>query len=196
MQARYPGAIAEVSDHARIAAGAQERPGNQRRHVFDFPDGLRAIVSRDRLTDGREGTFISGSFIPNSRIYERLAVAPDPPNELCRVIQARWQQLAGSNRTPELFGWSSGKGDAASCCMGGGVMFPNRVNGRRIGRPYSGAAFVASFLRWHRSTHRPKVDVTPQELMRATLSRRLWRCISSWPMDRLGRPGSERRFRL
>jgi hypothetical protein len=42
--ARFAAAI----DTEPYVAGEEPRPGTQRRHVFDFPDGLRLIVSRDQ----------------------------------------------------------------------------------------------------------------------------------------------------
>ena len=44
---RYPEAIAEAINVEDIKAGKRETPGKERRHVFDFYDGLRLIISRE-----------------------------------------------------------------------------------------------------------------------------------------------------
>jgi hypothetical protein len=111
LRARYPDAVIDVYDHNAIATGRQGLPGNQPKHVFDFPDGLRLIISRDRQADHRSGIVISGSVVPQTPVEERLqSLGPDMATALCDLICERWQSLAGSNRMPELRGWSPGKG--------------------------------------------------------------------------------------
>jgi hypothetical protein len=70
MQARFTLAIDPIIAVERVWAGLDPRPGEQRRHVFDFEDGLRLIVSRETYpTDssigirlsGRTGIHLSGS---------------------------------------------------------------------------------------------------------------------------------------
>ena len=45
MIARFPAAVAPLYD---VTATNLNAPGLQRRHIFDFPDGLRMIVSREK----------------------------------------------------------------------------------------------------------------------------------------------------
>ena len=79
--------------------------------MFDWTDGLRLIVSRDRVPDGRTGICISGSFQRHSQITEKLNQPDvDPVEELCVMMIRRWQVLAESERTPELLALSVGKG--------------------------------------------------------------------------------------
>jgi len=57
---RYPAAVAELVDAAAIERGERETPGKDPRHVFDFEDGTRLIVSRE-LIEGAEVTHFSAS---------------------------------------------------------------------------------------------------------------------------------------
>ena len=61
---RYPAAVAEVVDAAAIERGERETPGKDPRHVFDFEDGTRLIVSRE-LIEGAEVTHFSASVDPD-----------------------------------------------------------------------------------------------------------------------------------
>lgn len=61
LRARYHEAVAEIVDVESVQMGAALRPGLIRRHVLDHPDGIRLIVSRERLPDGRVYTHASAS---------------------------------------------------------------------------------------------------------------------------------------
>jgi len=52
LKARYKDALVEVWDLEEMKVDPDKRPGNLRKHVFDFYDGLRLIISRDR--DGKD----------------------------------------------------------------------------------------------------------------------------------------------
>jgi hypothetical protein len=92
-----------------IAAGIQPRPGTQRRHVFDFADGVRLIVSRDRMVNGREDICVSGSMVPNSAAQRKVG-SEDVETRWCDLVTEKWHALAGSDQVLELMGWSAGKG--------------------------------------------------------------------------------------
>jgi hypothetical protein len=49
LKARYPDAVKETIDIEKIDKGEIERPGLNREHVFDFFDGLRLVISRDKM---------------------------------------------------------------------------------------------------------------------------------------------------
>lgn len=59
-RARYKAALRDWYSAEKCAAGQQERPGNKAKHVFDFEDGIRLIISRDR-NNGKEYIHVSGS---------------------------------------------------------------------------------------------------------------------------------------
>jgi hypothetical protein len=48
LKARYPEAIKDIYDPRKIAAKPELAPSKKRKHVFDFEDGLRLIVSVDK----------------------------------------------------------------------------------------------------------------------------------------------------
>lgn len=48
MKARFNEALEPIYDVEKIAAGKQKTPGSFRKHVFDFFDGTRIIVSKER----------------------------------------------------------------------------------------------------------------------------------------------------
>ena len=60
--------IVEVEDCERGAP----TPGSKPEHVFDFNDGLRLIVSRDRYPDGKIMVHFSASANPDSGLYRWL----------------------------------------------------------------------------------------------------------------------------
>lgn len=49
LKARYTDAIQEVFNPIEVAEDPDLSPGKRRKHVFDFEDGLRLIVSVDQL---------------------------------------------------------------------------------------------------------------------------------------------------
>lgn len=55
IKARWSLALVGVYDQQLCANGDQIAPGAQRRHVFDFEDGLRVVASVDRIVHGRAG---------------------------------------------------------------------------------------------------------------------------------------------
>ena len=111
LQARYTDAVTEIYGHDRIVTGWQQRVGAQRKHVFDFEDGLRLIVSRHRFPNHRVGIAISGSIVPSTEVHTSLLPhGAEAGDQMCRIVQERWRVLSGSTRDPELLGWSTGKG--------------------------------------------------------------------------------------
>lgn len=93
MKARYKDAVAEVYNHSDMFEGDKlkddiESPSSQRKHVFDFHDGCRLAISRERMI-GAISTIlhISASFrrgYTNEEMSEQelLALAIRHTNEL------------------------------------------------------------------------------------------------------------------
>lgn len=54
MAKRTSAALEDVYSKRLIEAGVQKRPGRFRKHIFDFIDGTRLIISRDVFVDGEE----------------------------------------------------------------------------------------------------------------------------------------------
>jgi len=64
LKARYEDAVRDLVDIRELEKKPEKRPGIHRKHVFDFYDGLRLIVSRD--TDGDDVfTHYSASMHPD-----------------------------------------------------------------------------------------------------------------------------------
>lgn len=61
LQARYADAIRDVYDQSAIVEGRVEPPSGRAQHVFDTPDGVRLIVSRERVSNGMTVIHISAS---------------------------------------------------------------------------------------------------------------------------------------
>lgn len=59
-QERYKEAIREPYSVAKVLKEQETRPGNKPKHVFDFEDGIRLIISRDYHKDS-EYIHFSGS---------------------------------------------------------------------------------------------------------------------------------------
>lgn len=49
LQAKYPKAVKKVWDTSEIEKNPEDRPGKHRDHIFDFFDGFRLIVSREKV---------------------------------------------------------------------------------------------------------------------------------------------------
>lgn len=72
--ARLPEAVQKLYDADAVARGEGTRPGLHRRHVLDYPDGLRVIVSRERVparSGGEVFVHVSASLEPGTGLYAR-----------------------------------------------------------------------------------------------------------------------------
>ena len=73
-QERFSASVKDLYD------GTEElRPGEQRKHIFDFEDGLRLIVSKDQYPDpaGSVGIHVSASVVDDETcgLYARIRAA-------------------------------------------------------------------------------------------------------------------------
>lgn len=112
LRARYPAALAEVCDVESALLGLVLRPGEQRRHVLDHPDGVRLIVSRDRLPGGRVWTHLSASLDAGRGAALRGRLEPLAPAERALALLAElvrcWREVSGSAAEVRLIGLSPG----------------------------------------------------------------------------------------
>ena len=106
LQARYGAAVATLVDTTRVVQGLVPAPSGDRRHVFDWPDGLRLMVSRERMPDGRCGVHISASLDWGSDLYDAVVAGALDRVGLLALVVRRWSTLAGSTRTLDLLGFS------------------------------------------------------------------------------------------
>src|SRR5688572_5764718 len=71
LKERFKDAVKKSYDVEKIAENPKERPGQKGEHVFDFEDGIRLIISRDRFKE-KEVLHFSGSILPGYQIEEGL----------------------------------------------------------------------------------------------------------------------------
>ncbi len=102
LQARYPAAVAKAFGVAEILSlGGPLGP----EHTFDFEDGLRLTISRERFA-GRDEIHVSASYRPDSPMAHdvvsklracRSRVGRDAVrDEWIASIEARFRELSGS----------------------------------------------------------------------------------------------------
>lgn len=108
LRARYAAALEPVYDPVKLIEGNYIRPGEQRRHVFDFTDGLRLIISRDVLDD-LPVIHVSASVKPHTDLYRELATGLINIAAFNRLVDWRFREL-DETRHLELLGVSDGKG--------------------------------------------------------------------------------------
>ena len=53
LKARFPLAVETPVEVEKIQAGIQPHPSKNRKHVFDYEDGMRLIISIDQIEDTR-----------------------------------------------------------------------------------------------------------------------------------------------
>lgn len=74
LKARYSDAVREPVDIERLGKNPEDRPGLKRKHVFDFFDGLRLIISKDS-SGSVTALHVSASMFPSnnfSQIHEYM----------------------------------------------------------------------------------------------------------------------------
>ena len=87
LKQRYSDAVVDVYDCLEVSKNPESRPGNKRKHVFDFFDGCRLIVSKERFPDGKlmlhfSASFKDGYFSQKSSHQEILGIVVDKVQEL------------------------------------------------------------------------------------------------------------------
>jgi hypothetical protein len=116
LRARYAAALEHVYDVEAIRRGAV-RPGEVAANVFDFEDGLRLIVSRERYPDGEILLHFSASFLPKCRMADELrqqatVFGLDGDQLLQRWladVPRRFVELSGDGRPLRFLGMSDHK---------------------------------------------------------------------------------------
>lgn len=103
-QRRYPAAVAEVYDVESIKLGTVDPPSRHRRHVFDFADGLRLIISRERYEDGRLLVHVSASFACGSELHRQFPGLM----EFMRLACRRFWDVSGDRRVMRFVGITCG----------------------------------------------------------------------------------------
>ncbi len=89
---RFADALRPDVEVGAVLAGLVKRPGQLRKHVFDFKDGMRMIVSIDRDGDER---CVHASFSSHRPIKRRSDYA-----KFCAKMKERLEELVGCPLEP------------------------------------------------------------------------------------------------
>ena len=108
LRARLVAALAEPVDVLGLLAGHGARPGELRQHVLDCEDGMRLIVSRDRMLDDTVQIHLSASINQPSALWNALARQRKPVRRFILLAEQRWRTLGGP--PVALYSLSDGKG--------------------------------------------------------------------------------------
>jgi hypothetical protein len=108
LQARYPAAVADLIDVAAVVRGARTAPSKDPAHVFDTIEGLRLIVSREQMPDGRVGLHLSASFHADTFLADERAREALSAGQIVPLIVRAWQAIAQSQAAPTFIGLSGG----------------------------------------------------------------------------------------
>lgn len=115
LQARYAAALEVVFDATAIIEGRADRPGMFRANVFDFEDGLRLLISRERMPGSALLVLhVSASFRPECRIADEMRLLSLTMSRAAcmekwnRDNPRRFRELSGDKRDLEFAGWSTG----------------------------------------------------------------------------------------
>lgn len=109
-QQRYPAALRTVFDTEAIQYSGAKRPGECCENVFDFADGLRLIISRDKMPDGEILVHVSASAQHGSEMYKSIKSGEMTPSMFCSEIARRHALISCKQSGLELMGFSDGKG--------------------------------------------------------------------------------------
>jgi len=111
LKARFPKALEFVFDAVGIRDRGLIRPGECAANVFDFEEGIRMIVSREMLADGKIALHFSASVFDPGKLKKRLEGLPSSPATRkawfigeCVIL---WRRLSGDNRQSNFLGFTS-----------------------------------------------------------------------------------------
>lgn len=115
LQARYPRALEHVYNQKAIVEQGGIRPGEVAANVFDFPDGLRLIVSRELCAlTGEIGLHFSASFGLGSRLADEILLLATGRGlnwafrQWVSSVPERFRELSGDTREACFLGISAG----------------------------------------------------------------------------------------
>lgn len=110
LRSRYPAALETLHDHESISPGVAAEPSKFRACVFDCPDGMRLIVSRECFMDGKKELHVSASFEVGSAIDKSLDRYRQRRKKMLRAFrrmaERRFHELSGDDRPLMFIGWT------------------------------------------------------------------------------------------
>jgi hypothetical protein len=113
LRARYPRALEPVYDAVAIRDRGATRPGEVAANVFDFEDGMRLIINRERMPDGELVLHVSASVRNGSALGGELRDAARTKSAavikemMAFRVGSHFHQLSGETGL-ELAGWTGG----------------------------------------------------------------------------------------
>lgn len=96
-----------------VRQAIKDPPSGHREHVFDFSNGLRLIISRERCSKRDRAGYIhlSASLVPRSTLWDLVRRMGLGGTQYFLVLSLSYfQRIGGSQRHMELVGVSEGKG--------------------------------------------------------------------------------------
>lgn len=75
-RARFAQAVATVHDQEEISSHPDKAISKRRENTFDFPSGVRMMVSREKALDGDVVLHVSASLVEGSKLFGELQALP------------------------------------------------------------------------------------------------------------------------
>jgi hypothetical protein len=86
LKARFPKALERTWNADLMFDPEADRPGKYRAHVFDYPDGIRAIVSLDESEQTGEQVYLHFSFSVNANAAQAAGTDTNQVRRRLKVI--------------------------------------------------------------------------------------------------------------
>ena len=108
LKARYPAALRKVFDCTKGVP--RPRPGELYSQVFDFGDGIRLIVSRDRESESDIYLHLSASFVEGYLVWNLLKGSGEAgQKKFIKMVEEAFREISGDNEPLGFHGFSTGK---------------------------------------------------------------------------------------
>ena len=111
LRLRFAMALVNVYDTREVLRGRDFGIGQNRAHVFDCPDGMRLIISRERSPDGlAQFVHISVSWDSTCEFYREVEREAKGLMDALRLVERRFRDLSGDTRPLRFLGMTAPKG--------------------------------------------------------------------------------------
>jgi len=101
LKERYPKAIVKMYDMEAVELGTALGIGRKAEHYFDWPEGIRMMISREDCVECGECIHVSASLCPNSDLFNRLRSTTTTQDEAVeqfkKVCEERFHTLADND---------------------------------------------------------------------------------------------------
>ena len=107
LQSRYKKSVEETLDPKTVEEA--DWPGLNRKHIFDFQDGMRMIICKE-IWDQEVYIHFSTSALPGTRMYAAIAVGSMSFARFRNLSLLRFRKISGDVRPAERLLGQSAKG--------------------------------------------------------------------------------------